>query len=472
MAFLAAEQGATGATQDNTAATQAAAEAQAKAAEEQAKAALEAAKTAQANTTLKLALDGVSAAASASSAAIDYFTLSMNAAAGRVPSVDEAAKLMNDTLRNTAKAFKGTAEDGGYSMAALTDWNVAALTSTERGSGIYDSLTQMQTAYATATVTAYEQAAANDVAGDEMTAAAGAADTAYAAFIKMATEATGSSVAAEQLAAKLGIVQGTNIDPKVFPVIAEAAQADAAVAALQAAEIPPKDVQVDATITPAEGAFTQLVQRELDNTVKVDADPKSAQSIINGVVTEKRTTTPINVTADPSQANSTINGFTQTQRSTQVQVTANATSALQTIGNVVNSSYSATITVGANTSPAMDAINRVTNGNYTATIQVTANTSAATAAVAAVPRSVNVAPAPPAGLMAMGAMAFAAPSFSPAAPPPLHNVGAQAIPPSQSVTYEINVSNTLDSADSIARRVEAVIARRERRIHGIRVTPT
>jgi hypothetical protein len=448
------------------------AEATAAASEAQAKAAEEAVKSAAANTTLKTALASVQAAASSSAAAIDFFTLSMNKAAGRVPSVDEAAKLMNNTLRATATAFKGTAEDGGYSMAALTDWNVAALTSTERGSAIYDSLTQMQTAYSTATVTAYEQAAANGVAGDEMTAAASAADTAYAAFIAMATEATGSSVAAEQLAAKLGIVQGTQIDPKVFPVIAEDQQADAAVADLQAAQIDPKDVTVNATVTPAEGAFTALVRQELDNTVKVDADPRSAQSTVDGFTSTQRTTTPVKVTADPSPANATVNGFTQTQRSTQVQVTANATSALQTIGNVVNSSYSTTIQVGANTSDARNAIYNVANGSYTATIYVTANTSAARSAIASVPTVVSVGPAPQVSAMAQGAMAFGAPGITPAAPPPMHNVGALSVPPSKSVTYTINISNTLDSADSIARRVEAVISRRERRIHGIRVQPT
>lgn len=472
-AYLAAEQAATGATEANSEASQAAAEAQAKAAEAQAKAALEAAKSAAAQTQVKLALDSVQAAATSAARGVDFFVLSMQQAAGMNVTMDQAAKLLNDTLRGTAEAFTASSDKGNLNTAALTDWNAAAITSTSEGSALYDQLLNMQTAYATTTTAAYNQAAANGDTAAGMAAAAGAADTAYSAFITMATSALGSSVAAEQLAAKLGIVQGTNIDPKTFTLIAQDQQADQAVADLQSAQIADKTVTVGAVVGGAVSAFSGLTGQSLGNTVKVDADPKAAQSTINGVVNEKRTTTPINVTADPSQANSTVNGFTQTQRSTQVQVTANITAAQNSINSLVNGHNQATITVVANTSPAQQAINSVVNGSYTATINVTANTAAARSAIASVPTVVGAAApmamAAPMGLMAMDARAFAAPAFTPAAPPPLHRGLAVNEAAPQSITYEINVANTLDSADSIARRVMDLVERRERRINGIRV---
>jgi hypothetical protein len=465
MEFQAAEKAATGATQENSAATQEAVAAQQKAAEEQAKAALSAAQTAAANTELKTTLDGVSAAASSASSAVEYFTLQMNMAAGRTPTLDQAAKLLNDTMRETASAFQDSAEKGGINTAALTTWNAAALTSTAEGSALYDQLTKVQTAYATSTVAAYENAGGATNQAAAMAAASAAADTAYQAFITMATGAGLSATEAATLATNLGIVQGTQIDPKTFAVIAQNEQADKAVKDLQAAQIDPKAVTVTATVAPAEGAFDQLVQQELDNTVKVDADAKAAQGTVNDFTNAQRSTTPVTVKADPSNAQSTVNAFTQQQRSTApVQVQANTSPAQSAITSLVTQQRALTISVDANTGPAQAAINAIQG--KTVTIDVVANVSQASAAIAAVPRSVG-ATAATAGLMAAPTMrGLAAPT--PAAYPPLR-LGATTHAPASSVTYEINVSGGLDSADAIARRVADVLERRQRRISGITV---
>jgi hypothetical protein len=445
-----------------------------KASEEQRKAAEEAAKAAAAQTEVKVALDAVKSAASAASTAVEFYVLQMNLAAGVNVSADQAAKLLNDTLRDTSDAFKGSAEDGGYSMAALTDWNVAALTSTERGSSIYDSLTKMQTAYATSTTAAYSSAAASGDTAAGMSAAATAADSAYAAFITMATSATGSSVAAEQLAAKLGIVQGTNIDPKTFELIAQDQQADQALADIQNTEIAPKTVEVGAIVGEATGAFSTLVGQKLDNTVAVDANLKQAQTQIQGLTSEKRTTTPVAVTADPSQAVSTVAGFTTAQRTTTVGVQASTTAAQGAITALVNQQRTLTITVAANTGPAASAIASIVHGSYTATINVTANTAAARAAIASVP-TVVVASAPAPAGFAPTVSGLAAPdtaAFQAAAYPPLHGSRLAAPRSAESgagTTYVINVTGGLDSADTIARRVDDIIRRRERRIHGVSV---
>jgi hypothetical protein len=418
---------------------------------------------------VKVALDAVKGAASQASTAIEYFTLQMNLAAGVNVSADQAAKILNDSMRDLGTSFKDAADNGGINGAALTTWNVAALTATQQGSALYDSLTKTQTAYATSTVTAYENASAQGDTAAGMQAAAAAADVAYQAFITTATGAGLTADQAQQLATKLGIVQGTAIDPKTFELIAKNEQADKAVSDLQAAQIAPKDVTVNATVQPAQGAFTQLVQQELDNTVKVDADAKAAQGTVNDFVNAKRTTTPVTVPADPSQANSTVNAFTQTQRSTQpVQVPANVAPAQQSINNLVNQAQRLTITVDANTSAAVNAINAVVRGSYTATVNVTANTSAAQAAIASVPRSVTVAPAPAAAGL-LNARAFGAPAFTPAPYGPLSFAKNQAPQDVGSVTYEINVSGSLDSPDTIARRVADVLERRDRRMRGVKV---
>lgn len=461
-------------TEAATAASKEAAEAQAKQAEEQRKAAMEAAQAAASQTAVKVALDGVKDAASAASTAVEFYVLQMNLANGISVTTDQAAKLLNDSMRSMGDAFRASAEAGGINTEALTSWNVAALTSTKEGSALYDSLTQAQTAYATSTTAAYQNAAANGDTAAGMVAAAGAADTARAAFLQSAMSAGVTEEAANALATKLGLVEGTKINPKTFELIANDQQADAAVAELQAAEIEAKVVTVTGEVGAAVSAFGGLKGEKLANTVKVDADPKAAQSTINGVVNEKRTTTPVNVTADPSQANSTINALTQTQRSTQVQVTANASPALQTIGNVVNSHFTATITVNANTGPAQSAINAIVNGSYNATVNVTANTAAARAAIASVPTVVAAAAAPQAMQQMMaGPMAFSA--FAAPAPvaayPPLHGVSAAAAPVTE-INYHISVSGGLDSADSIARRIEQTMERRERRIHGVTVRPS
>jgi hypothetical protein len=473
-AYVAAEQAKAAATGQTSAAAAQAAEAQQAAAEATAKAALESAKAAASVTEVKTALQGSKDAADAAATAISFFVLQMDAAAGRTPSVDQAAQLLNDTMRDTASAFHGAAEGGAISMDALVNWNAATLTSTANGSALYSQLTKVQTAYATSTVAAYESAGGSQNSAAAMAAASGAADTAYNAFITMATGAGMTTEAAQALATNLGIVQGQQIDPKTFELIAKNEQADKALKDAQAAQIDPKSVVIDATVAPAEGAMTALEGQTLQNTVAVDADPKAAQSTINGVVNEKRTTTPVNVTADPSQANSTVNGFTQTQRTTTVNVQANTTAAQGAITSLVNQQRTLTITVDANTGPARNAIAAITGGNYTATVNVTANTSAAQAAIASVPRSVTVAPppapAPAAAFAAPSLRAMAAPTMAPAPYGPIHfgssNQGPQ---PVGNVTYEINVQGGWDSSDAIARRVADVLQQRERRMTGVKV---
>jgi hypothetical protein len=460
----------TGATAADTAATGLNAAEQQKLAEAQNEAALKAAEQAAANTTVKASLDAVKAAASQASTEIEFYVLQMNLANGISVNADQAAKLLNDSMRGLGDAFKGAAEKGGINTDALAAWNVAALTSTEAGSSLYDALTKSQTAYATSTVTAYQNAAANGDTAAGMTAAASAADVAYQAFITTASAAglTGDQAAA--LAAKLGIVQGTQIDAKTFQLIADNAQADKAVSDLQAAQIANKTVEVNANVAPATGAIDAAAGASYETTVTADANTSAATSQINSV-TDATHKTVVDTSANVAPATSQVNAFTGAARDTTVQVQANTTAAQQAITALVTQQRTLTITVNANTGPAESSIRSVTNGSYSATINVSANTSAAQSAIAAIPRSVSVAPPPapaaPAGFSAMSVSGFGAPDVAGFAAPvvPWHAPapGLQTVPQSQSVTYTINLRGGITDPDGAARAIEKVLRDRSRR---------
>src|SRR4029077_7292124 len=213
-------------TQNATGAVEGNADAQAKAAEETQKAAVAAAQLAVDSSSVATTLGAVSTASKQASDAVDFFVIAMQTASGMSPTMDQAAQQLNASIRDTSAAFKDAAEKGGINSAALTTWNVAVLTSTEQGDKLYSTLTDMQTAYATSTTAAYTNAGGNTNAAAGMAAASAAADNAYTAFINMATGAGMGKAQAEELAAKLGIVQGVKLDPKTFEVIGDKAKAD------------------------------------------------------------------------------------------------------------------------------------------------------------------------------------------------------------------------------------------------------
>jgi hypothetical protein len=455
----------------STAATQANAAEQAKLAEEQAKANLEAAKAAAAQTDVKVALDSVKSAAAAASTAVDFFVLSMQTAAGMNVSMDQAAKLLNDTLRGTAAAFKDAADNGGVNAAALTTWNVAALTSTEQGSSLYDQLIAMQTAYATSTTAAYQNEASQHGAAMGFTAAQQAAQTAYDAFLKTAEGAGLTADQAQQLATKLGIVDAAHVDPKTFQLIADNAQADQAVSDLQAAQIPPKTVDVSANVAPATGAIDKAAGQSYMAKVIADANTQAATTQLNTVAKAPYQATVV-TQANVAPATSQVQQFTGQARDTTVQVQANTTAAQGAITALVTQSRTLTITVAANTSPADAAIARVVNGSYTATVNVTANTSAAQSAIAAVPRSVSL-PPPVAPPQQPGLAAFAAPDTQAAdlgapvvafhAAPRLRLDPGSLGAAGGSVTYNVEITGHVTDPDGAARAIEQLLTRRARR---------
>jgi hypothetical protein len=392
--------------------------------------------------------------------------------------MEQATKLLNDSMRDTSEAFKASAEAGTANGDILAQWNVAALTSTETGSKLYDSLSKSRTAYDTATVAAYNNAGGQENQAAATEAARAAADSAYAAFISMATAAGVGESDAIALAGALGIVQGTQIDPKVFDVLAEDQQAQASLSGLQTLQIDPKEVMVNAFVDPANTSIGAVVGASWNTLIETSASTSKAQSDIQGVAKAKYPAV-VDTTAQTNQASSQIDTVASKAYRATVTVDSNVASALSSIANVTNGRYAATIQVSANTSAAANAIYAVANGYYVATIQVTANTSGAMSAIAAIPRSVGVSvtpsPAPAPAAMAapqvFGLMSMAA---QPPAPSVLYPHGTGRVGTGDenntvgTTTIHISVSGAEDP-DKTARRIYGVLAERSRRAGGVRI---
>lgn len=431
-----------------------------------AKAATEAASVAAEQTGVATAMRQAEAATQAAARALDAFSLAMDQLSGRNRTTEEAAYSLNSAMASTQEAFAGAAEAGGYSAEALTAWNVSALTSTEAGRSLYSSLNDVRSGYDQSVAAAYTQAAANGDAAAGMAAGRAAAQGAYDSFITMATGALGSAEAAQQLAAKLGIVAGTSIPDKTFELIAEDQAAQAAITGAQQATIDAKTFDVNALIAPALGQFSMLTGTQLDNTVKVDAAIGQATSQIDALIGAKRTTT-VQAQADTNQAQSTLQGFTAAQRSTQVQVQADTGAAQSAITALVNQRRVLTILVEANTAPAQQAINAIQGKTVTVTVNTQQN----------ITQTVKTVPAPAAALAPQAAATtFGAPVLSQVepgaeAPPPIRRLGRTGSPAADEDVQRsivINVSGALDP-DAVARQIDQVMTRWSRRRVGTHV---
>lgn len=436
-----------------------------------AKAAGENAKVASEQTGVATAMRQAEAATQGAARALDAFSLAMDQLSGRNRTTEEAAYSLNSAMASTSEAFAKAGEAGGYSAEALTAWNVSALTSTEAGRSLYSSLNDVRSGYDQSVAAAYSQAAANGDAAAGMAAGRSAAQGAYDSFITMATGALGSAEAAQALAAKLGIVAGTDIPDKTFELIAEDQAAQAAIAGAQQAEIDSKTFDVDALIAPALGQFSLLTGTQLGNTVDVDANTKAAEGQINATVGAKRTTT-VDAQANTSAAQSTLAGFTAAQRSTQVTVQANTSPAQSAITALVTQSRTLTITVTANTAPAQQAINAIQGKTVTVTVNTQQNI---TQTVTTVPAPAAAAAAPGVAARAFGAPAAVLSQVEPGAeaPPPIRRLGRTG--PTVGTAEEdiqrsivINVSGALDP-DAVARQIDQVMTRWSRRRIGTHV---
>lgn len=217
------------------------------------------------NTQGALALSEVATAASDASRALDIFKIAMDNADGRVRSLDEATANQNATLRSLEAALKdGTkaatdnSEAGDLNTQALQDWDVAALTATDSGGKVFDEMNRMADQYAETTQAAYSNAAATGDLSAANDAGRAAASQSRAAFVSLMTQYTGGNVpAAERLADKLGILDGTKIDNKTFQTINDDAVAQQKLRDAKAAVINNKQFTVTA-VDDASGTLSSI----------------------------------------------------------------------------------------------------------------------------------------------------------------------------------------------------------------------
>jgi hypothetical protein len=433
---------------------------------------LDDAKAAAEATVVNQAMTSMKTTAEDAQRAVDFLSLTLDKMTGGTRSLEAAQAGLNSSLSGIAGAFKAVEGEASLNQDALVAWDVQALTTNEAGQKAYDALVQVRSGFEETVGAAY---AASAAAGDNTAAQAAAqqqAQYAYDAFIAQADAMGISGEQAATLAGNLGILNAQQLDPKVFQLIAQDEEARAKVAALQAQGIDPKDIVVTATTDPATGAIHQVItvaesatatipveavtppaaaeiQQTADAsypaTIDAGADVAAAASTIKGTAGEPYKAT-VTTGANVAPAQSAIDGFVGQARNITIQVFANTSPANITISALVNEDRTKTVAVAANTSSFDASMRSITNASYSAVVTVTANTSAATAAIAAVPRVAGLAaPAAPAAAVA----------------PTLRGTTKAAAAPA--VTWNIKVDAGINDPDSVAKAINRVVLREQRR---------
>lgn len=437
------------------------------------KEALEAAKNAAEATVVNTFLNGLKTQADDAQRAADFLAGTLDAMTGGTRTLEAAQANMNKALTQNTEAFKGTAEAADLNRTALVAWDVQALTMNASGQAVYDSLTQLQSGYSQVVGAAYASAAANKGNDEALAAAQATAGTAYSAFIGQAEAMGISATEAATLASELGILDAQQLDPKVFALIAEDADARAKLAELQAQGIEPKDIVVTATVDEATGQIRQVISAKNETTIVAEGETAPADAAI--AKTEDATyTATVDAEGNTKDAESDIKRVTAATYTATVGVQANATSALQTINNVVNGHYSpVTINVTGNASSVLGTIANVVNSGYSpVTIRIVADASSFYATYNSLPTSKSVtinqvagtqvapAPAPVASAAAPSGLlrASAAPEVGTTRTRTLTSPGGTVI----------NVSGAMDPA-AVARQIASVLRRQERRSSGVQV---
>lgn len=369
-------------------------------------------------------------------------------------------------LQDASSALAAMTAEGSVSSDALASWDVVALQATDTSQKAYDALTNQASGYASVVTGAFNAAggATNLAAATE--AASGAATQARTEFVNMAMAAGLTETQAAALATQLGILDATQIDPKVFQLIAQDEGARIKLQQLQAQGIDPKTVTVSAVTDPATGAVNQMLSYidASGATVTVDAAVDPATSDIGRVEGGKYEAT-IKTDANTNEAKSGINQVAGANYQGTVKVGADINQAMSTAASLMTyiNGLRPSITVQAN-DQATSRIYGITSGYYQATITVIANTSQYMAAFNSLPTSKTItqqvvsvpAPVPPpAGLMAgvstlsqTGAASPRATSGTPSAP------------------INITINGAIDP-DSTARQIQTLLRTRIRRSTGI-----
>lgn len=172
-------------------------------------------------TYMQTAFKAVSDTASAADDSVKFFNITVNAMMGINVTAQAATKLLNDSIRSTAAAFKDANDATKGHVKSLLDANGAINTTTEAGSKLYDGLQGMVKGYDTATTAAYNAAVGTKGTAGALADAQFAAENARAKFLDMAKGMNLSETQAGLLADSLGIVEGKKLTDKNFAVNAQ-----------------------------------------------------------------------------------------------------------------------------------------------------------------------------------------------------------------------------------------------------------
>jgi len=370
-------------------------------------------------------------------------------------------------LQDASSALAAMTAEGKVSTDALANWDVVALQGTDTSQKAYDALTQQAQGYASVVTGAFNAAGGASNLTAATAAASDAATQARQEFINMAMAAGLTETQANALANQLGILDATQIDPKVFQLIAEDEGARIKLQQLQAQGIDPKTVTVSAVTDPATGAVKQMLSYidASGATVTVDAKVDPATSDIGKVEGGKYQAT-IDTDAKTNDAKNSINQTAGANYQSTIKVSADTSQANRFVTDTMSyiNRLTASITVQAN-DQATSRIYSITAGYYQATIHVVADTSAFYSAYNALPTSKTVtqqvvaAPVPPpAGLMAGVSTLM----MSRTGATPMASSGSSA-------PINITINGAIDP-DSTARQIQTLLRTRVRRNTGIELT--
>jgi hypothetical protein len=447
------------------------------AAQEELKAALKDAQAAAASTAVSTSLTQAKDQADAASRAVSFLEAELGKLDARMSNEAAVVQWARGIDDGTAK-LKELTDAGGLNVEALKKWDVAALQVGSSNQQLYDVMSKQADAYPELIGQTF--AAAGGAANLEgaTKAASEAAGGAYTQFIAMGQAAGLTAEESAALASQLGILDATQISPKLFEVIAQDQAAQATVAQIQATQIGAKSFDITAG---ADGAYATAddVLTYVDSagaTISVNAATGQATSAVAGWQqatngTTATTTTKTNVVPGTTA----VSGWERAASGTTAtaKLDANAQQAQSTLSSTVSAinASSATVRVAADVSSANGSVSSfiaVTNGR-SASVTVTANTAPFYAAFNALPTSKTVtlnqvtvsssAPAPAVAYSidpAAGTLGRSAPSSR------LMATGTTG----GGSSVVINVTGAVDP-DSTARQIRSILDARDRRSGGV-----
>ena len=350
-------------------------------------------------TDLQSALDDVGDSAKAAGDHLDYINQQIDAFTGRTPDIDAATVAWQKLIMPPPAAKEGQEQQlsviqkyldtvkGG--VPVLNDWNTKLLGQSDAGQELFAQFEDLKGGYDDIISAAYEHGLATGDSTAAMAEMVAASKDTRASFTEWAAPLQAAGVNVDQLANRLGILDLTELSPKLLEVIMADEAAQAALAQFEAIHIDPKKITITADIPATaeiESAITYVDEATGEvREIKLDADPKTATDVVNAVIADinGRAPTELKVGADTSVAQAAVNSlgtlFSGIQAkwasgtTAKVTVTSNATEVQAQINTVAKGSYSATVVINGNTAPVGNAIRAVIGGQYSLMVVMNGN---------------------------------------------------------------------------------------------------